>query len=275
MFITRRLTSIMTLATLAGGLGASAVQAAPLYGADYGNAGNLYGIDTGRGSASVIANIGTNIGDLTSDTRAGSATVWGVDLVANTLVTFDPATGSATGSLSILDAEITSIAFDVTTGTLFGNDTLTYGRSSNLYTIDPVTGGTSLVGSIGYSSVFGLGFDQAGNLFGIDDSSKDFLQIDTLTAASTLITTGLFNGAFDLASDPDTGIMYVSEAFAHKLHTIDLSTGATTYVGPYGNGSNIAGLAFGVAAVPVPAALPLMVLGLGALGMARRRRRAA
>ena len=275
MSIIPRLTRILALSVFVGGLGVAAAQAAPLYGADYGSSGNLFVIDTTTGSASVTANIGTSIGDLTSDTRPGSATVWGVDLTANALATFDPDTGSATSTVAITNADITSIAFDVVTGTLFGNDTLSFGSSRNLYMIDTMTGAATLIGDIGYDNVFALAFDQSGNLFGVDQSTDGFISIDTSTGAGGLITTGLFSGAFDMASDPDSGTMFLTNAFGQELHTIDTATGLTTLVGPYNQSSNIAGLAFGAAVVPVPAALPLMLLSLASLGMARQRRRAA
>lgn len=265
------------LMTLGVGLALAApAEASRLYGVDFGAPGNFYEIDTGTGAASYVGDPGNNnIGDLTSDTRTANGPVWGIDLDANALLTFDVLTGGIVNTLGITgtSAPITSIAFDPVTGVLFGNDTASFGGSNGaLYTIDVGTGAATSVGATGVGDIFALSFDQSGNLYGIDDSSDEFLAIDTGTGTVTSIGSTGLGSSFDIASDPLTDFMYLVDSGRRSLFTIDTGTAATTLVGGWGSeGSNIAGLAF-VAPVPIPGALPLLVTGLGVLAWMRRRR---
>lgn len=261
---------------LAVGLMAGGAQASQLYGAEFNN-DRFHDVDAATGTATLIGNSGNaSVGDLTSDTRMPGGPVWGVDLAANALVTFDTATGGILSTQAITGTQgaITSIAFDPVTGTMFGNETVGFGGGDGLYSIDTGTGAASFVGSIGFDNVFALGFSQTGRLYGIDDSTDQLLAIDTGTGAGTSVgSTGLV-ASFDMASDPVTDIMYIVDSLRAALFTIDTGSAAVTLVGPWGpDASNIAGLAF-VAPIPVPAALPLLLGGLGALHLVRRRRAA-
>lgn len=259
------------------GLTGGAAQAATLFGSEYGGGGGLFTLSTATGALTPVGPASSAIGDLTSDTRAGSFDLWGIDIAGEALVTLDETTGATTGTTAITNArgQITSIAFDPVTGVLYGNNTQSFGGGSGaLFTIDTMTGVASYIGETGYSNIFALGFDQNGALFGIDDSTDTFLSIDTTTGAGTAIATLNFGYLFDMASDPETGTMYVSQSGGgNTLHEIDTGTGTLTAVGPFGAAENIAGLAFGaVSPVPIPGALPLLIGGLGALGALRRRR---
>lgn len=271
--------SLLLSAVAVLAVSASGVQAAPLYGAEFGN-DRFHDVDTATGTATLIGNSGnTNVGDLTSDTRTSGGPVWGVDTTANELATFDTMTGGITSTLAITGTAgpITSIAFDPVTGMLFGNETLSFGGGDTLYTIDTGSGAATAVGSIGFDDVFALGFSQTGRLFGIDDSSDEFLAIDTTTALGTSIgSTGLGN-SFDIASDPMTDIMYLVDSGRTSLFTVDTGTAAVSLVGPWGpDASNIAGLAFAPVPTPIPIPIPgvLLLGGLGALYLVRRGRAA-
>lgn len=265
------------LMTLGFGLALAApVEASQLYGVDFGNPGNFYEIDTGTGAASTVGDPGNDtIGDLTSDTRTANGPIWGVDLDANALLMFDALTGGITNTLGITgtSAPITSIAFDPVTGVLFGNDTVSFGAGTGaLYTIDTGTGAATKVGATGFHNIFALGFDQSGDLFGVDDGSNNLLAIDTGTGFATSVGSTGLGSSFDIASDPLTDIMYLVDSGARLLYTIDTGTASSTLVGGWGaEGTNIAGLAF-IAPVPIPGALPLLVTALGTLAWIRRRR---
>jgi len=69
-------------------------------------------------------------------------------------VTIDPTTGAATSVGSTGLRNPTGLAFDPTSGTLFGVDNTT----GELVTIDPTTGAATVVGATGFRNIQGLAF---------------------------------------------------------------------------------------------------------------------
>lgn len=222
--------------------------ASRLLGVEYPVEANLFEFNTLNGAVSIVGPTGkTNVVDMTSDTRTGPATIWGIRTEPNHLLTLDPNTGGTLSDIpitGILDP-IVSIAFDPVTGVLYGNTSQSFGASADaLYTISPATGAATLLGPIGFVNVYALGFSQTGKLYGIADDTDEFIGLNTTTGAGNLIaalTSGLY---FDLASRPEDDVMYVSESDSSRLFTIDRTTGALTLVGGFGSSPNIAGLAF-------------------------------
>jgi len=267
--------------TLAGlALAAAALlpaTASTLYGTAFAGLTPLYTLDQGTGALGTVGDTGAMaIGDLTSDTRAGSFTLWGMRIADNELVTLDAATGAVTGSVALdSNDDMVSIAFDAVSGRLYGNTSVSFGAAFDaLYEIDPTTGATSFIGRILFQDVFALAFDQTGQLFGIADATDELITISTATGNGALVGSVDVGFAFDIASRPEDNVMFLSDSGTTSLYRIDTATGATTLVGPYGAAANIAGLAFGPgAAVPVPGSLGLAALGLVALGAQVRRRR--
>lgn len=260
---------------LAAGLSAPAAQASALYGVAFPALTPLFTLSQDSGTVAAVGPTGTDgIGDLTSDTRAGSFTLWGVRIADNELVTLDAGTGAITGTVAMDSADnIVSIAFDAVSGRLYGNTSVGFGAAFDaLYEINPITGATTFVGRILFDNVFALGFDQAGALFGISDASDELISISTATGNGTLVgATGLGFG-FDIASRPEDGAMFLADSGTFSLYRIDTGTGATTLVGGYGSADNIVGLAFGPGgSVPLPGTLALSALGLAALGARSRR----
>lgn len=267
---------------LVGSLGGlSAARASILYAVEFPGTTPLYTADQGTGALAAIGPTGFDgIGDLTSDTRPGLFTLWGIRIASNELFTFDPVTGLGTAGPVLTSpaggpvAGITSIAFDPVTGVLYGNTTPAFGGGPDtLYSIDPITGVATFIGGIGFSNVFALGFDQSGGLFGISDSTDELIRISTATGAGALVGPTGLGFAFDLASRPEDGTMFVADSGTFSLYTIDTATGATTAVGPYGSATNVVGLAF--SPVPEPTTLTLLVGGLSSLALRRRLRRKA
>jgi hypothetical protein len=262
---------------LAAGLASLPAAASTLYGVEYAGVTPLYSLNQGTGALSTVGPTGANdIGDLTSDTRAASFRLWGVRITDNELVTIDAGTGAITSTVAMDSAnDMVSIAFDSVSGRLFGNTSVGFGAAFDaLYEINPLTGATTFIGRILFSNVFALGFDQAGQLFGVSNSSSELISISTTTGNGAAIA-GLAPGfAFDIASRPEDGQMFLADSGTSSLYRLDTGTGATTLVGGYGSTTNIVGLAFGPGGtVPLPGTLALSALGLAALG-ARTRRRA-
>src|SRR5262249_9960004 len=95
-------------------LTASPAFATHLFSVDYPGAATLYEMTQTTGAATALGPVGTDsVGDLTSDTRPGSPTLWGVrigtsDQDADQLLTIDPATGAETGSVPMTIAPTVS-----------------------------------------------------------------------------------------------------------------------------------------------------------------------
>lgn len=263
-------------------LGGAPASASTLYSVDFPGAATLYSMDQSAGTATAIGPVGKDeIGDLTSDTRPGSATVWGVRIgdvdTPDELVTIDPLTGAETGSVTISipvsgerhPGHMTSIAFDVVSGKLYGNTSVGFGAPFDaLYSIDPQTGAATFIGRITFENVFALGFDQAGNLFGVADATDQLIWISVLSGNGSFIADLQVSLAFDLASRHEDDVMFLVDSGTFSLYTLDTASGALTGVGGYGATHNLVGLAF--SPIPEPGTLLLVALGLPLL----RRRRA-
>jgi len=230
-------------------------------------------VDQTTGLATPLGASGASwVGDMTSDTRAGSVTLWGTNITtgapfAGQLLTINPATGAAT-TVGTYDSpsEIVSLAYDPVTNALYGNTSLGFGAAADvLYSINPATGATTQIGQgIGFDAVYALGFDNTGRLFGI--SNSDLIEINTATGVGTLIVALRASALFDMAARPEDNAMFVAQS-GGEIWTLDTTTGALTDVGPHGAG-NVVGLAFS----PVPEPISVTLLLLGGLALLRKRR---
>jgi hypothetical protein len=263
----------------------ASASATELFSVDYAGAATLYRMDQVAGTAGAIGPVGvSNIGDLTSDTRPATPRLWGVQInageTADELVTIDPLTGGATGSVAISimttatnqPGHMTSIAFDPVSGALYGNTTVAFGAAFDaLYKIDPVTGVADFIGRITFEDVFALGFDQSGKLFGIADATDELIGIDLVTGNGSFIANMQVSSSFDIASRPEDDVMFLVDSGSNFLYTLDTGNGNLTGVGDYGAPLNLVGLAF--SPIPEPGTLLLVALGLPLLASRRRAQR--
>jgi len=115
--------------------------------------------------------------------------------------------------------------------------------NGNLYTIDPLTGLATLIGSTAIPGVPGLAINSTGEMWGTQRISGALYRIDAVTAQSYFQTatdiTFIDCIAFD-ANDVLYGIGFDPPGF--QLRTIDTNTGATTSLGA--TGDVYVGLAF-------------------------------
>jgi hypothetical protein len=109
---------------------------------------NLYTINIQTGHATLVGN--TGVGGLQSLAFSPAGVLYGWDLNGLGLVQINPVTGVATDVNPSLNGFLDIQALT------FGPDGTLYGARNALYTIDPSTGVTTLVGSGGYSNVYGM-----------------------------------------------------------------------------------------------------------------------
>jgi hypothetical protein len=114
---------------------------------------------------------------------------------------------------------------------------------STLYELDPLTGATlEIIGPINFDGVVSIDFHPAtGVLYGISNSSKELITIDTETGAGTFIAAITGSMAADMyINSPDMtfdseGILYTwSESSPDNLNVIDIVTGNSFEVGDNG-----------------------------------------
>jgi hypothetical protein len=259
-------------AALALGLSiAGTAQASTLFGATFTGAPTsaLYVINQTTGAATLVGNIGQEIGDLTN---IGGA-LRGIDITGNRLWTISDLTGAASGAVNISGTRgaITSIAYNPLTQLLYGNTTSAFSGSDILYQINAVTGAATAIGTgLGVTDLFGLGFGQTGVLYA-SNSSGALYGVNLTTGVASLIGTSTTGALFDLATRPEDNVLFGSPG-NNNLLTLNKTTGAGTVVGPFGSSLNIAGLAF-LGAVPEPTTWGMMIAGFGIVGASMRRRR--
>ncbi|MDA0160256.1 hypothetical protein OM076_08275 [Solirubrobacter ginsenosidimutans] len=158
--------------------------------------------------------------------------------MSSPLRTFMAAAGAlmATGALCASAASAAPVLYGATGVT--ATDTL---PASNLYTINPDTGATTSVGSIG-KAVTGLAFDGTdGTLYGVTagvqlaGTTRDLLKINPATGASTVVGSMGVNEIEDIAVSP-LGQLYGWNETGDDLYSISKATGAVTKVGEAGLG---------------------------------------
>ena len=171
--------------------------------------------------------------------------------------------------IGLLNNFINALAFN-------SNNTLFGAGGGSLFSINTTTGTATAIGSIGgsYSSSGDLAFGPGGVLYGTSKSgcgaNTDCLfSINTTTGVGTLVGQIGLSDVFGLAFSD--GVMYGIKDI-NTLISISLATGSGTVLGSYTLTSRTFG-ATAAAPVPIPAALPLLAAGLGAMGLTSRRKK--
>lgn len=262
----------VALALALSALPVTTVQASELYAVNkFGGPGLTYRLDPATGAAALLGPSGFDFpGDLASDTRAGSCRLWSPDITTNTLLKVDLATGAATPIAAFASIDkIVSLAFDPVAGKLYGTSARGFGAASDqLYEIDPDTGGTTLIGTLGVNNVYALTFDNAGRLYGVSEDRRALFQISTATGIASMISPIALEHVYDIATRPEDNVTFAIDSGTNTLYTLDLNTGATAALGPYA-ATNLVGLAF--LRTPEPATAALLALG-GFIALRRPRR---
>lgn len=162
----------------------------------------------------------------------------------------DAATGSpsAIGPVDVGDLSMSELSTDPTDGVLYGMATDC--SVSTLYQVDPSSGATTEIGSAQGVCFISMAVDADGNMYALDIISDQLYSIDKTTGNATVIGSVGFDANFaqGMDYDGDTGTLYLfayNNATGGELRTANTETGATTLVGPLGNGDEL-----GYAAIP-------------------------
>ncbi len=176
------------------------------------------------------------------------------------LYTINPATGASAlvGNLGLADILEGDLAFDPTTGRLYGIQGATP-TTRTLFSINPATGvgadiGAVISGPSVIDDLSAMAFDSAGDLYIVDVTPSTLLLVNkstgTIIATISLSLKGLGSTA-GMAFDPVSGIAYLATGSngvlpsTDSLYTVNVSTGALTLVGVLTGGTEgLAGLAF-------------------------------
>nr|NQU90840.1 hypothetical protein [Bacteroidota bacterium] len=161
-----------------------------------------------------------------------------IDYNDDVLKSVDIATGVATDIVAVPCPMAGSggiwsdLAIDKTDGTFYA--TATDIAASNLYIIDPGTGGITLVGSTGIAGIISCTIDLTGVMYAFDIISDNTYSVDLSTGAGTLLGPAGFDGNYaqGMGYDAVNDIVYLaSYSTLAELRSLNTATGATTLIG--------------------------------------------
>ena len=230
---------------------AGGVQAASIYGS---TTGSLYSVDVDTGATTFLSPL-TGIGA-------------GFNLAAGAPGTLYSTSSSGRLFEHDLGTNITTetAASGVAPGNALGSNVgvLLSGSGSSLFSIDPLTGASSLIGSGAASYAGDIVTDLGGLVYGAT-TGQNLVTIDTLTAAQTVVGVVGLN-LFGLALSED-GRLWGIEGGTGNIHEINKTTGASSFA--FDSGVAFTDLASNPNLIPEPSTA--LLLGIGLAGMAARR----
>ena len=163
----------------------------------------------------------------TIDTGTGAATLIGPAAVIGGNHDWNGMTASQDGKLYAVSSDLPD-----------GN--------SVLYTVDPATASTTVIGTITNAFfVVSIAMNAQGDLYGLDLNSDVIVKIDPATAQGTVVGSIGFDATYaqGLAFDKTNGVLYYAAYNDYyglgELRTVDTSTGNTTLVGQFPNGAEV------------------------------------
>lgn len=172
--------------------------------------------------------------------------------IAAEVTELDLTTGTATplGTMSgILGATDDSVpaglTYDLSAGHLYAASSI----EDQLYVVDQSDWRTCSIGSLSLGSNFvvtGLEWDAVtGKLFGVGNVGGvgRFFEVNATTGAATVRGNTGLTGLHELAFDPVSSALYLSDTTSDQLYTVDRATGATTLIGPLANATFVDGMA--------------------------------
>jgi hypothetical protein len=171
---------------------------------------------------------------------------------------FDLNDGSSLGNPNLTSGSFTGLEW--VGSTLYGTMVTQTHGPSELRTLDPSTGISTIIGSTGINNpISGLAYDDtSATMYGLSGGaaggSSNLVTVNLSTGAATVVGAVGFNGG-SLEFGPDGSLYAGSTGGLGNLYRIDKATGASTLVGAT-NFFNITGLALVTAASPTPTPTP-------------------
>ena len=150
----------------------------------------------------------------------------------------DVATGNVTtvGPAGLQSGDTpTGLTCDKSTGTFYAASTS--GSESMLYTINPVTGASTIIGATGIPALIDIAIDGEGQMYGYDIVGDNAYMIDKTSGTSTLIGSIGFDASYaqGMCWDPASNAIYMAaynaSTSAGELRILDKETGNTTIIG--------------------------------------------
>lgn len=173
--------------------------------------------------------------------------VYVLDYFEMTLSTIDV----ATGAITLIGSSLVSGTDHHWSGLTGASDGTLYASSTNvsnskLYTINPLTGEATVIGTItDWPAIIDIAISPAGVLYAVDIANDVLIRIDTTTAVSTYVGTLGFdaNNAQDMEFDDSTGILYLAAynrtTARGELRICNTATGSSTIAGTFPNVSRV------------------------------------
>jgi len=141
---------------------------------------------------------------------------------AGKLYRLDLATGNAMYIGTAASIIYSNLSFSPTSGALWASIRPVIGGKDKIYNVSTETGEATLVGQTGFPTriTAALAFDAAGRLYGITGSAtqiNEFIRIDTITAAGTLIGSMGTTELTALAMRTDSLVLGVTPGSSHQI----------------------------------------------------------
>lgn len=158
-----------------------------------------------------------------------------------TLYKVNPATGARSETIGEIGFSVTGLAFDPTTGVLYGSTTSQDATEpGSLIRINTDTGAGTLVGAAGTRIIAGcdtgtadITFTTDGTLYGWTECSDDLVLINKTTGVGTVVgDSGFSSFGSGLAADPDDNSLWLTpDGDGGDYFTVDRTTGLLTSQG--------------------------------------------